>query len=227
MLKVEKQKGIVNLMSEKKEPSSYFFWALAWALAIHCSALILFQISPLNILGSNIQQPFPSTVTTEWKEQATSSLSQSPQELTLTPPPRRPLFEKGVPTPLAARMTVLPWEKWFQNEMHTFLDQTFIKELNTVVSGIDLIVSGDLAERVYEWKMPPKEIPKSLKSYPSMAKFEVEVHEQTGEIFRKRFMEGDQDLGKIANEWLDLLLFTPQEGKFSSKSEVLWIVGPP
>lgn len=227
MLKVEKQKGIVNLTGEKRETSSYFFWALACALAIHLSALVLFHVSPLNILGYNIHPPTPSTVTTEWSEQAISSLEQPSQELILAPPPRRPLFEKGIPSPLAERMTVLPWEKWFQNEIRAFLDQTFMKELNTVVSGIDLIISGDLAERAYEWKRTPKEIPKNLKTYPSMAKFEVEVHEPTGEIFRKRLIEGDEDLAEIAGEWLDLLLFTPQEGKFSVKSEVLWVVGPP
>lgn len=227
MLKVEKHRGIVAISGCGEKKHSFILLAFAYAFAIHLTAVVLFQISPLNILGRGVGVTPPATVTTEWKEEIVSSVDESLKEVALKPPPKRPLFSKSIPEVLTNRMLILPWEKWFQNDITAYLDQTFIKELSVIVTGIDMFVSGDLAERSFEWKDPPKEIPEGLESYPAIAKFEVDVHEATGEIFKKRFLEGDRRLAVVAGEWVDHVKFDPGADRFSAKGEIMWMVGPP
>lgn len=227
MLKVKKHRGVIAVSGQNEKKHSFILLAFTWAFAIHFAAVILFHISPLNILGKGVMETPPATVTTEWKEEIVSSIDESFKEGALKSPPKRPVFEKRLPDVIASRMLILPWEKWFQNEITAYLDQTFIKELAVMATGIDLFISGDLADRAFEWKNPPKEIPEGLESYPAIAKFEVVVHEATGEIFKKKFLEGDIRLAKIAGEWLNQVQFTPQADRFSVKGEMLWMVGPP
>ncbi len=225
MLKVEKQRGVIAVSERDEQKRSLLLVAFAVAIGIHLFGLILFHISPLKILGSLSVLP-PAMVTTEWKEEIISSLEEPIKERMLQAPPKRALFEKKLPDPLAQRMLNLPWEKWFQREIESYVDQTFEKELAVTVTGIELFVSGPLAGHAYEWKNPPKMIPIGV-NYPAIAKFEVEVDESSGEVFRKRFLEGDSQLEKIAREWIDQVQFTPGNGRFSTKGQIEWVVGAP
>lgn len=225
MLKVEKQRGVIAVSERTEQKRSLLLIAFAAAMAIHFFGLLLFHITPLIILGSGSKSP-PAMVTSEWREEILSSLDEPIRENTLMPPPKRAVFESKLPELLAQRMLNLPWEKWFQKEIESYIDQTFEKELAVTVTGIELLVSGALAGHSYEWKNPPKEIPKGV-SYPAIAKFEVEVNEMTGEIFHKRFLEGNAQLAKIAEEWLTQVQFVPRADRFSTRGQIEWMVGAP
>jgi hypothetical protein len=227
MLKIERHRGVVAVSAGDHKKKSFLFLAFAYAFAIHAAGIILFHVSPLNILGTGTDTIPPATVTSEWQEEIISSIQENTRELPIKPPPRRPVFEKKLPDVLAKRMLALPWDQWFQNEITAYLDQTFLKELTTQATGIDVFVSGDLSQRSFEWKSPPKEIPEGLESYPAVAQFAVDVHETTGEIFRKRFIGGDKKLERIAGAWVDQVVFEPQAHRFSTGGEISMIVGPP
>ncbi len=227
MLKIERQKGVVAVSAETRKQRSFIFVAFAYAFAIHAAGITLFHISPLNILGKGVDTIPPAAVTSEWKEEIVSSIQETTREIALMPPPRHAPFEQALPDVLQNRMLSLPWDLWFQNEITAYLDQTFLKELASQATGIDVFVSGDLSERTFEWKNPPKEIPENLESYPAIAKFAVDVHETTGEIFRKKFVDGDRKLEGIASKWVDQVVFEPKHDRFSSKGEIVMMVGPP
>lgn len=227
MLKVERQRGVIAISGHTEKKCSFILFAFACAVSLHLLGMILFHISGLHILGNGNTNPIPATVTTEWVEETLSSTEEFVKEWPLQPPPRKPLFEKALPDPLAKRMLNLPWESWFQNEIAAYVDQTFTKELSTTATGIELFVFKDLANRPFEWKNPPTEIPEGLDNYPAVAKFEVEVNELNGEIFRKRFIEGDPQLAKIAKTWIDHLKFEHLPGRFSANGEIVLVVGAP
>lgn len=225
MLKVEKLRGVIAVSERAEQKRSLLLIAFIAAMVIHSLGLLLFHITPLIILGSGSLSP-PAMVTTEWKEEILSSLYEPIRENTLMPPPKRAIFDQRLPEPLAVRMLNLPWEKWFQKEIESYVDQTFEKELAVTVTGIELLVSGALAEHAYEWKNPPKEIPKGV-SYPAIAKFEVEVNATNGEIFHKRFLEGNKQLAMIAEGWIDQVQFVPRDDRFSTRGQIEWMVGAP
>ena len=225
MLKVEKQRGVIAVSERNEQKRSLLLLAFGVAIGIHFFGLVLFHITPLNIQGTG-SETAPAMVTSEWKEEIISSLDEPTREKTLQPPPKRPLFERGLPQPLAQKMLNLPWEKWFQKEIESYVDQTFDKELAVTITGIELFVSGPLAGHTFEWKNPPKEVPDAVE-YPAIAKFEVEVNGANGEIFHRKFLEGNTQLAKIADGWMDHVQFAPQPDRFSTRGQIEWVVGAP
>jgi hypothetical protein len=227
MLKVEKKGGVIAVSGHSEKKHSFILTAFLYAFCIHAFGLIIFHIAPINILGSGSSQAPPAMVTSEWKEEIISSTEEPAKPSLLQPPPKRPIFEKKLPDLLATRMLVLPWESWFEKESNSYMDQTYIKELSTVATGIEIQVTGDLSHRSLEWKNPPTTIPPEIKSYPAVAKFAVEVNEATGEVFRKTFLEGDASLALAAAGWIDQMQFSSKPNRFSVKGEIMWTVGEP